>query len=190
MRAEGGPVSTITVHCASQPRDSGSPRKRRFPPQPQKPPGWSKRLSFPPVTDLAGSSADKVLVFQPARRHHDRAARLARQAALADRARLSRAQAGAGPRPLRGARLARLPSPRRAVRRRIRLPVGRAGRDSPLGTRIRLAGQNACPSRRSPTPRHRRSSQSVTSRIRSRPCADASPTPSHRPSTGHSQCCR
>ncbi len=51
----------------------------------------------------------------------------------------------------------------------------------PLGTRIRLAGQNACPSRRSPTPRHRRSDQSATSRIRSRPCADASPTPPHRP---------
>jgi hypothetical protein len=35
--------------------DSWPPRRRRFPPQPKKPPGWSKRLSFPPVTDLAAA---------------------------------------------------------------------------------------------------------------------------------------
>ena len=112
------------------------------------------------------------------RRHPDRTVGIPRQAALADRARLSRVQAGTRPRPLRGARLARLPSPRRFMHRRLRLPGRRAGGDSPLGTRRRRAGRSASRSRRLPTSRRRRFAPSAMSRTRSPPCAGASPEPS------------
>jgi len=49
-----------------------------------------------------------------------------REVALAGRARLRGAEAGAGARPLRGAGLARLPPPRLLVHRRLRIPRGRA----------------------------------------------------------------
>jgi len=141
--------------------------------------------------------AGQVLVLDRARRHPDRAAGVSRQAALpriAVRGRLSRAQAGARPRPLRGARLARLPSPRRAMHRGLRLPGRRAGGDrqgglaepaaslrealvDPLRTRRRRAGRSASPSRRYPTPRRRRFAPSAMSRTRSRRCAGAAPEP-------------
>ena len=57
--------------------------------------------------------ADEVLALDPARDGHARGAGRDREAALADRARLRGAEAGAGARPLRGPRLARLPPPRR-----------------------------------------------------------------------------
>ena len=62
----------------------------------------------------------------PARGRHAGGAGRDRQAALADRARLRGAEAGAGARPLRGPRLARLPPPRVLVHRGLRLPGGRA----------------------------------------------------------------
>ena len=58
-----------------------------------------------------------------------------RQAALAHRARLPGTQAGNRPRPLRRPRLARLPSPRHALHRRLRIPDLRAESDSPLSDR-------------------------------------------------------
>ena len=68
----------------------------------------------------------QVLALDPARDGHARGAGRDREAALADRARLRGAEAGAGARPLRGPRLARLPPPRLLVHRRLRLPGGRA----------------------------------------------------------------
>ena len=57
--------------------------------------------------------ADQVLALDPARGGHARGAGRDREAAVAGRARLRGAQAGAGPGPLRGPGLARLPPPRR-----------------------------------------------------------------------------
>ena len=105
---------------------------------------------------------DQVLALEPAGRHADRQAGLSRQATLADRARLSRAQAGTRARPLRGSRLARLPPPRCAVHRRLRLPGRRAGGDSPLRPRRRPAGRSVWRSRGLPTPRRRRCAPSAT----------------------------
>ena len=99
------------------------------------------------------STPDEVLVVDPAARHANRSAGLSCQAALADRARLYRAQTRDRPRPLRGTRLARLPSSCRRVHCHLWIPGGRAGRDSPLGRRRPRAGPSAFPSRRSPTPR-------------------------------------
>ena len=127
-------------------------------------------------------SANTVLAIQPARRHAAPASGLPRQAALADRARLSRAQAGAGPRTLRGSRLARLSPPWCALHRGLRLSLGRAGRDSPLGPRCRPVGRSASASRRSSTPRRLRCDRSAMSRTRLPPCAAASPTTWRSPS--------
>src|SRR3954467_14091869 len=64
---------------------------------------------------------DQVLALHPGRDGRARGAGRDRQDALADRAGLPGAQAGAGARPLRGARLAWLPPPRHLVRRGLRL---------------------------------------------------------------------
>src|SRR6266511_49930 len=66
--------------------------------------------------------ADQVLALQPARRHTAQAARLARQAALADRAGLPRAQRRTRARSLRRPLLPRLAPPRHARLARTRLP--------------------------------------------------------------------
>jgi hypothetical protein len=58
-----------------------------------------------------------------------------RQVALAHRARLPGAQAGGRPRPLRRTRTARLPPPRHAVRRSLRVPDLRAETIPPSGPR-------------------------------------------------------
>ena len=94
------------------------------------------------------------------------------QAALAHRARLSGAQAGGRARAFRRARMARLPSPRHAVHRRLRIPDLRAGDDSPLRTSFRPAVPETCRTRRLPTQRLRRCGPNVTSQTRSQPCAD------------------
>src|ERR1700761_8522419 len=83
----------------------------------------------------------------PARRYH--------QDALADRARLSGAQAGSRARALRRAWMARLPSPRHAVHRGLRIPGLRAGRDSPLRTWFLPVALDACLTRWLSTPRLR-----------------------------------
>ena len=127
--------------------------------------------------------ADQVLALDPARRHRLRADGRPRQAALADRAGLSGTEAGTRSRPLRGARLAGLPSPRNPLHRRLRLPGLRAGDDSPLGTGPPPGLRETCRSRRLPIPRLRRSGPNATSRTRSPPCAAASPSHSPGPST-------
>src|SRR5215470_13648308 len=71
--------------------------------------------------------ANQILALNPARRHHFPPPRRHRQIALAYRARLSRAQAGGGARPLRRTWVARLPPPRDAVHRSLRIPDLRAG---------------------------------------------------------------
>ena len=50
-RVEDGAASTTTPRCASPPTDSWSPRGRRFPPVDLVPPGRSRNLRFPTVTD-------------------------------------------------------------------------------------------------------------------------------------------
>src|SRR6476469_3250974 len=52
-KGEVGVASTTTLRCASQPTDSWSPRGRRFPPRDLVPPGRSRDLRFPTVTDPA-----------------------------------------------------------------------------------------------------------------------------------------
>ena len=72
--------------------------------------------------------ADQVLAIDPAPHEADRAGGAGRlgQAVLADRARLRGAEAGAGPRALRGSRLARLSPPRCLMHRGLWFPGGRA----------------------------------------------------------------
>src|SRR5216684_3100474 len=50
-KAADGEAFIITPRCASPPTDSWSPRGRRFPPQALVPPGRSRHLPFPTVTD-------------------------------------------------------------------------------------------------------------------------------------------
>ena len=83
--------------------------------------------------------ADQILALDPCRKTSPSASGRPRQAALAHRARLSGTQAGGRARAFRGARMARLPSPRHAVHRRLRIPDLRAGDDSPLRTSFRHA---------------------------------------------------
>jgi hypothetical protein len=52
-KAADGAASTTTPRCASRLTASWSPSGRRFPPQDLVPPGCSKNLPFPPVTDPA-----------------------------------------------------------------------------------------------------------------------------------------
>ena len=95
------------------------------------------------------------------------------QAALAHRARLSGTQAGGRARTLRRPRMARLPSPRHAVHRSLRIPDLREGDDSPLRTSSRRAvAELAVPAGYRP----RGSADcdpSATFQTRSPPCADA-----------------
>ena len=79
------------------------------------------------------------------RRHHLPSPGRHRQAALAHRARLSGTQAGGRARTFRRARMARLPSPRHAVHRSLRIPDLRAGDDSPLRTSFRHAASRNLP---------------------------------------------
>jgi SRSO17 transposase len=96
---------------------------------------------------------EPILALDPSRRHHLAASGRLYQAALAHRARLSGAQAGGRPRPLRGPRMARLPSPRHTVHRSLRIPHLRAGDDSPLRTSLRPAIPAICATRPLPTQR-------------------------------------
>src|SRR6266700_50134 len=75
--------------------------------------------------------ANQVLALDLAEQHPIPRSGRRRQAALARRARLSGAQAGGRARTLRRPRLARLPSPRYAVHRGLRIPGLREGDDSP-----------------------------------------------------------
>ena len=84
-----------------------------------------------------GERADQVLALDAARGGHPRRVGRRGEAAVADRARLRGAEAGAGPRALRGPRLARLPPPRVLVHRGLRLPGGRALPLFPPGWRPR-----------------------------------------------------
>jgi hypothetical protein len=78
------------------------------------------------------------------------------EAALANRARLSGAQTRSRARTFRRTRMARLPPPRHAVHRGLRIPGLREGDDSPLGTSFHRAVQGTCRSRRLPTQRRLR----------------------------------
>src|SRR5271163_3319874 len=111
--------------------------------------------------------ADEILALHPARGHADRSSRRYRETALAHRTRLRGAQERTRPRPLRRAGLARLPSPRHALHRRLWIPDPRESGLSPLRTPV---ARTPCPSPSSTTPRRPRSDPSVTSRTRSPPC--------------------
>ena len=124
-------------------------------------------------------SANQVLAVQSSRGHSLQRAGRHRQAALAHRARLSGTQAGGRARALRRTRMARLPPPRDAVHRRLRVSDLRTGDDSPLGTTSRPAVLATCRSRRSQIPRSRRCGLSDMSPIPSQPCADV--LPQHSP---------
>jgi hypothetical protein len=89
------------------------------------------------------------------------------KAARVEPGRVQATQARARPGSLRGARLARLPSPRHTVHRRIRLPDRRAGSDSPRSSTQHLTRRGIFATRRSPTPRIPRSDLNVMSETRS-----------------------
>ena len=95
------------------------------------------------------------------------------QDALADRARLSRTQAGGRPRSLRRSWLARLPPSRQSLHRCLRVPDLRKGDDSPLRSFRRLATRGICPSRWLPTQRFCHFAHSGTCRIRLPHCESA-----------------
>ncbi len=115
---------------------------------------------------------DQILALDPSSRHQFSCSGRLRQAALAHRARLSGAQAGGRARAFRRSRMARLPSPRHAVHRGLRVPDLRAGDDSPLRTSFRQVIPGASGIRRLPTQRIRRYGPNATSRTRSQPSAD------------------
>ena len=117
-----------------------------------------------------GERTDQVLAFDPSRGHRLPSPGGPRQAALAHRTRLSRTQTGGRSRTLRRPQMARLPSPRHAVHRRLRIPDLRAGDDSPLRSSFRRALLAAFSSPRLPTPRSRHCGLSDISPTRSRPC--------------------
>ena len=116
--------------------------------------------------------ADQILALDPCRRHRPPSSGRPRQAALAHRTRLSATQAGGRDRAFRGAWLARIPSPRHPMHRRLRIPDRRAGSNSPLRTSFYHAVPGTCRTRRLPTQRIRRDDPSVTSQTRSQPCVD------------------
>src|SRR3984885_16335512 len=70
--------------------------------------------------------------------------------------------------------MTRLPPPRHAVHRRLRLPDLRAGDDSPLSNTFRRAALAACAFRPLPTQRIRHCGLNGTYQTRSRPYAKAS----------------
>src|SRR5436305_1180188 len=116
--------------------------------------------------------ADEVLAPDLARGGDPRGAGRDREAALAHRARLRGAEAGARVGALRGPRLARLPPPRLLVRRGLRVPGGRALPLFPSGLATRARGPRAAG--RLPPPRLLPCARSGTTRSRSRPCAGTS----------------
>ena len=120
---------------------------------------------------------DQVLAFDAARRHTDRNARRYRQTPMAHRARLPGPEAGDRPRPLRGSRLARIPSPRGALDRGLRIPRRREESNSPLRRPPPSAHRKSADAERKlPSARTRRSGLSATHPIRSRPCESSSPS--------------
>ena len=114
--------------------------------------------------------ADQILALNASARHHFPLAGGHDQAALAHRARLSGTQAGGRARAFRRARMARLPSPRHAVHRSLRIPDLREGDDSPLWTSFHHAVPATCRTQRLSTQRFRPCGLNAISRIRSRPC--------------------
>src|SRR3954447_10721571 len=148
-------------------RGAGPPGARRLPPE-----RAARRGVVPRRVARGREGADEALALDPARGGPARGAGRSCQAALAHRAGLRGAEAGAGPRPLRGPRLARLPPPRQPVHRRVRLPGGRALPLFPSGLatparRPRAAGRLPAPGLTSCAP-------SGTVPRRSRPCAGTS----------------
>src|SRR3954468_6385322 len=118
--------------------------------------------------------ADQVLALHPGRDGRARGAGRDRQDALADRAGLPGAQAGAGARPLRGPLLARAAPPRHLVHRGLRLPRSRAEPFPPPGP---LPGASPGATRGLAAPRASRADPSVTSRARSPRYGAASRSP-------------
>ena len=115
--------------------------------------------------------ADEILAFDPARRHAHRRSRRHGQIALAHRARLRGTQKRTRPRPFRRAKLARLPSSRNPVHRRLWIPDPRTSSHSPLRP---PAAPNISHIHPSQTPRRRRSDPNDMSKTRSRQSEDNS----------------
>ncbi len=127
---------------------------------------WS---SGPGARPSRPSTGSRTCPSRPAR-----AARRPRQAALADRARLSGAEAGTRSRPLRGSWLARLSSSRLGLHRGLRLPRRRAPRHSPLGRRQPSSAATTFATRRFSPPRQPPQGPSTTPPPRSPRCASTS----------------
>jgi hypothetical protein len=101
-----------------------------------------------------------------------------RQAPMAHRARLPGPETGDRPRPLRGSRMAGIPSPRSALDRGVRIPRRREESDSPLSRPPPSALRNSAYAQaKLPPTRTRRSGLSATLPIRSRRCERSSPSP-------------
>jgi len=155
-------------------------------PRPPRPPGRQRRHAkargvVPDRMADRGGRAHQVLALHPACHDQPHQPGPPRHAALAHRARLPGDEARDRPRPLRGPRLARLPSPPHPLHRSLRLPRRRTGDDSPLSRTPHAIPPSTWRSRRLPTTRRRRSGLNATSKTPSPPCACASPVNSPAP---------
>ncbi len=112
--------------------------------------------------------ADQILVLNASGEHRVRSTRRYCQTALAHRTRLPGTQTGGWPRPLRRARMARLPSSRNAMHRGLWIPDLRAGDDSPLRNSFPPVVHGNYNSRNLSAQRVRHCGLSATSRIPSR----------------------
>src|SRR5690349_11451311 len=122
--------------------------------------------------------ADQVLAVQPAADDQAGEAGPHRQGALAQRARLRGTETGDRTEPLRGPRLARLPSSCQPLHRSLRLPHRRALPFPPSTPVHPRADQDTCPTPRFPSARGCRSDLSATCSTRSPPSDGALPSPS------------
>ena len=134
----------------------------------KRPQGTSGRDTIDRVARGRGR-AYEVLALDARQENYIQASRGCCQNALAHRTRLPGAEAGNRARPLRRTWMARLPSPRFALHRSLRISDLRAGDDSPLRTWFVQAIQKTCNSQSLSTPRRPRCGPNVTSPIQSRP---------------------
>ncbi len=126
--------AVLTVRPAGKQSLAAAPGSGRWPqPVGRRPAHRTLLVEWPD-----GRTPDALLDIEPARHHTGRRPGAVGEDALADRARLPRAQARPGPGPLRGPHLARLAPPRHPRHRRPGIPHPRAARPKSPHTGLTL----------------------------------------------------